>query len=134
MRKDIHIPKVEDIAVSIIKESSPDIGEHWNAYLLNLKDKKIEGVLITSKGYGIKDGERVKTSTMRHFKEVIKARDYMKIELISEDVLGLSNEFWVSFYLDGLMHDKKYVFVAETLSEENFVEIPILNKPGVMII
>jgi len=31
------------------------------------------------------------------------------------------------------MYDKKYVFVPESITEENFTHVPVLNKKGVMI-
>jgi hypothetical protein len=49
------------------------------------------------------------------------------------NLFGLNNEFWVSFYLDKQIYDKKYVFLPETIKEENFTLIPVLNKHGVMI-
>ena len=57
----------------------------------------------------------------------------MKIEPIMEDVFSLSNEYWVSFYIDKIIYDKKFIFLPETISSEYFTQIPILNKRGVMI-
>lgn len=31
------------------------------------------------------------------------------------------------------MYDKKYVFVPESVKEENFTLVPLINKRGVMI-
>ena len=49
------------------------------------------------------------------------------------DIFGLSNEYWVSFYLSKKMYDKKYIFLPESIKEENFSIVPVLNKRGVMI-
>ncbi len=105
----------------------------WNVYLLNFKQENIEGVLVTSKGYGIYNNEDVKTSILRHSLDVVKANDFKKIEPIVETVFGLNNEFWVSFFINNVMYDKKYVFLPETIKEENFILIPLLNKKGVII-
>ncbi|MEO8086267.1 MAG: hypothetical protein ABI763_05585, partial [Bacteroidota bacterium] len=102
-------------------------------YLVNLYDTRIEGVLVSSKGYGSRGGEDVKTSTLRHFIGTVESMDYAKIELIIKDVFGLTNEYWISFYLSKDMYDKKYVFLPESITEENFTMIPVLNKRGVMI-
>ena len=56
-----------------------------------------------------------------------------KIEPIMEEVFGLSNEYWVSFWVNDVMYDKKFVFVAESISERNMKEIPLLGEKGVMI-
>ena len=135
MKKDIVVPKVEDVAVAVISETNELGAEEWNAFLINLQDKPLTGVLVSSRGYGQNPstGEKVKTSTLRHFLDTIDAKSCLKIEPLLEDVLGLSNEYWVSFYQDSTMYDKKYVFVAESIKKDNFVQVPILEKQGVMI-
>lgn len=133
MKKDIIPPTVEDIAVAIVTEEN-ELGEkEWNVYLLNLKKEKIEGVLVTSKGYGSLDGEEVKTSTLRHFLDEVKAQSFVKIEPIVETVFGLNNEYWISFYINKVMYDKKYIFLAESITPTNLIMIPLINKRGVMI-
>ena len=57
----------------------------------------------------------------------------MPIEAIQEKVFGLNNEYWVSFYIKNDIFDKKYVFLPETIKEEFFTTVPILNRKGVMI-
>lgn len=133
MRKDIQTPIVEDIAIAIIKELNETGEVQWNVYLLNLKEAPIEGVLVSSRGYGVKNGVKVQTSTLRHFLDVVGAKSFVKIEPIMEELFALGNEFWVSFYQNKEMYDKKYVFVAETIKEENFTLVPLVNKRGVMI-
>jgi hypothetical protein len=88
---------------------------------------------VSSKGYGEVEGEQVKTSVLRHFFDEIPAGSFQKIEAIIEDVFKLSNEYWVSFYIGDLIHDKKFIFLPETINEENFTSIPLLGKRGVMI-
>ena len=133
MQKDIKPPVVEDIAIAIIREEN-ELGEiQWNVYLLNMKDAPIEGVLVSSRGYGVKNGEKVQTSTLRHFLDVVGPKSFAKVEPIMEELFALGNEFWVSFYQNKEMYDKKYVFVAETIKEENFTLVPLINKRGVMI-
>ena len=133
MKKDIIPPTVENIAVVVVREQNELEETEWNVYLLNLKQQDIGGVLVTSKGYGIYNNEEVKTSTLRHFLDVIKANDFKKIEPIVENVFGLNNEFWVSFFIGNVMYDKKYIFLPETIKEENFILIPVINKKGVII-
>ena len=107
MRKDIELPKVEGIAVAVIQEENNLKQAIWNVYLINLKQEPIEGVLVSSKGYGEKNGERVASSTLRHFLDVIPAQSFKKIEPLDEKLFGISNEFWVSYYLNKTMYDKK---------------------------
>ena len=70
---------------------------------------------------------------LRHLIGTVEAHNYAKIEPIMSNVFGLTNEYWVSFYLNKDMYDKKYIFLPETISEGNFTMIPFLNKKGVMI-
>ena len=133
MLKDIPKLVVENIVIAIVPEENEIAEEIWNVYLINLYDRKIEGVLVSSKGYGVRNGEEVKTSTLRHFIGKVESLDYAKIELIIKDVFGLSNEYWISFYLGKEIYDKKYIFLPESITEENFTMIPFLNKKGVMI-
>jgi hypothetical protein len=134
MLKDIPQLVVENIAVAVVQELDEETGEPiWNVYIINLYDKKIEGVLVSSHGYGNHEGRDVKTSTLRHFIGDIDPKDYAKIEPIMTNVFGLNNEYWVSFFLDREMYDKKYIFLPETITHENFTTIPVLNKRGVMI-
>jgi len=133
MKKDIAPPTVENIAVAVVKETNELNEEEWNVYLLNLKKEKIEGVLVSSHGYGNVNGEDVKTSTLRHFLDVVESKSFVKFEPIMETLFGLNNEYWVSFFIDNVMYDKKYIFLPETIKEENFILIPYINKKGVMI-
>jgi hypothetical protein len=133
MKKDIILPVVEDVGVAVVKEKNQEGGDEWNVYLINFKKEAIEGVLVTSTGYGELEGEARKTSTLRHFLDTINGLSYARIEPIQEEVFGLSNEFWVSFYLNKLMYDKQYIFLAESISETNCIQIPVINKRGVLI-
>ncbi|MBE7510583.1 MAG: hypothetical protein HS118_10355 [Bacteroidia bacterium] len=133
MLKDIPELKVENVAIAVVKETNSSGKDEWNAYILNLKEEELEGVLITSKGYGIREGENIKTSTLRHFIENIPAHSFIKIEPIIDNVLALNNEYWVSFYLNNNMYDRKYVFLPGVINEDYFTNIPLLNKRGVMI-
>jgi hypothetical protein len=133
MLKDIPKLVVENIVVAVVKEPNVEGEMVWNVYIVNLYDEKIEGVLISSKGYGNYEGRDVKTTVLRHMIGEIDPHDYAKIEPIMTNVFGLSNEYWVSFYFEKKMYDKKYIFLPESIKEENFTLIPVLNKRGVMI-
>ncbi|MBL4625826.1 MAG: hypothetical protein JKY42_11915 [Flavobacteriales bacterium] len=133
MKKDIIIPKVEDIVLAIVQEENDQKQMEWNVYLINLKPEEIYGVLVSSKGYGKKEGETVKTSMLRHFLDKIPANSFKKVEPIQEELFGLSNEYWLSFYYKSVMYDKKYIFLAESVQEKHLTIVPVINKRGVMI-
>lgn len=133
MKKDIPENLVEDISIAVVLESETPESKSWAVYLINQKDVFIETVLITSKGYGLKGGESVKTSILRHNIEKVEDKSFSKIELIDEEVFGLNNEYWVSYYIGKEIFDKKFIFLPESILESNFIKVPLVNKPGVMI-
>ncbi len=86
MIKDIPENIVKDIAIAIALEGENVESKTWYVYLINMTKGPIENVLITSKGYGEKDGEQVKTSTLRHMFPVVKDSGFALIEPIDEAV------------------------------------------------
>ncbi|SFC11045.1 hypothetical protein SAMN05421747_104208 [Parapedobacter composti] len=133
MKKDLPENIVRDIFIAVVLESESPAGKVWNVYLINDKTVTINNVMVSSKGYGVKDEKEVKTSVLRHFIGDIDPHDYARIEAIDEQVFGLTNEYWLSYYIDGTIYDKKYIFLPESIIDENLVKVPVLNKPGVLI-
>ena len=67
MRKDIHPPKVEGVAMAVVREPDEEGEEAWYVYVINQNEHPLENVLVSSRGYGEMEGEARKTSEMRHF-------------------------------------------------------------------
>jgi hypothetical protein len=133
MKKDLPENLVEDIFIAVVLENETPHAKSWGVYLINLKETAIETILVTSKGYGERNGEEVKTSVLRHMIPTLEAKSFAKIEMIDEEVFGLSNEYWLSYYLGRDIYDKKFIFLPESIVESNFIKIPLVNMPGVMI-
>lgn len=133
MKKDLPENVVSDISIAVVLESETPSEKYWTVYLVNEKDEEISNVMITSRGYGLKDNKEVTTSTLRHFWAEVSPQSSIKVEAIDVQVFGLTNEYWLSFYLDGTMYDKKYIFLPESIVDENLIRVPIVNKPGVLI-
>ena len=134
MKKELRGPKVENVAVAVI-ETMNEGEKAYYAYLLNLRDDIMEGIIVASTGYGqnLNTGEKIRTSTLRHSIEVLLPNEAAKIEPIMPEVFGLSNEYWVSFWVNEVMYDKRFVFPAESISSSNMTMINQLGKPGVII-
>ena len=132
MRKDIHIPKVEGVSMAVVRETEGAEAE-WGVYLINSKQVELKNVIVSSKGYGNLNDEEVKTSTLRHFFDEVKANSHQKVEKIMPDVFGLNNEYMLTFYIDGVIYDRKYIFVPDSVVEENLIQIPLIDRPGVLI-
>lgn len=132
MKEDIPFLPVENVMISVVQKPV-EVGEpEWFVYLINRNDRPINTVMITSKGYGKKDGEEQNTSTLRHVIPEVDAGEYALIEPIQPEVFHLNNEYWVSYYIDGQIYDKKFIFVPDTIKEENLIEIKELGLQGIL--
>ncbi len=132
MRKDINIPEVKNVTVAVAKKTNELNEEEWSVHLINKNDVDIENTLVTSKGYGQQNGEQQKTSTLRHFLETVEAQSTALIEPIQPDLFHLYNEYWVSYYIGRDIFDRKYVFVPESISEDNLIYIKELEMEGIL--
>ena len=133
MKKDLPENIVEDIAMTVVLMNDTPEASSWTVYIVNLKQELIENVLISSKGYGEKDGKLVKTSILRHSLGTIKPQSFAVVEAIDPEVFGLTNEYLLSYYINGNIYDKKFIFLPESIVDNNLIRIPLIDKPGVMI-
>jgi hypothetical protein len=134
MKKDINIPKVENVFLAAIQEWSDDFMDKvWNIYLINDSDFDLEGVMVVSKAFGTLDGEMKKTASLRHAFVKVKAVSTTKVEMVEKSVLALNNEFMVTYFIGSTLYDKKFIFKANAISEQFIEEVPILFVDGVMV-
>ena len=131
MMKDIPDLRVRDLAIAIVPRQDEE--GLWDVYIINFKDEPIGSVFVNSRGYGELEGEKIRTTTLRHFFEQINPLEMEQIEPIQAELFELTNEYWVSFMYNGDMYDKKYVFVKGSIDEMHFTTIPFLDRKGVMI-
>ena len=130
MKADLNIPEVTGVEIAVVQ-----VGEDkdlWDVILINRTDQLLENVIITSKGYGEVNGLEQKTSVLRHLIAKLPPESYAKIEPIKSDVFHLTNEYWVSYYMGELLHDKKYIFAPESIGEQNISDIPEFEMRGVL--
>ena len=132
MRKDIKVPEVKNVTLAITREVNTHNEAEWNVHLINRNNHAIENTLVASTGYGELNGEHQKTSTLRHFLETVPAKGTALIEPINAEIFHLNNEFWVSYYIDGKIYDKKFIFLPDTIKEENLIYIKELDMEGVL--
>jgi hypothetical protein len=134
MKKDIIIPTVENVFVAAVQEWSDDFMEKvWYIYLVNDSDFNLDGVMVVSKAFGTIDGEMKKTSLLRHAFVKIPSVSVVKVEMLEKSVTTLNNEFMVSFFIGNTLYDKKFIFKANSISEKNVEEVPILFVDGVIV-
>ncbi|MBW8242414.1 hypothetical protein K1F50_06340 [Muricauda oceani] len=129
MKKDIEIPVAKDVHVAVVHEWNDEfLSKDWNAYLINNRTDAIEMAIVVSKGF---DGEK-KTSTMRHGIGALGPRSFKKIELLQEEVLALNNEFFVTFFAENKLFEKRFLFPKHTISENLLTTIPVIDKDGIL--
>lgn len=132
MKKDIPFLPVQGVAITIAREATERDEYIWNVYLINQNSFPINDITIRSKGYGEKDGRQQATSTLRHHIGFLDQENFALIEPIDPEVFHLYNEYWISYFVNGQVFDKKYIFVPESIIEENLVMIPQLQLQGIL--
>ena len=138
MKQDISFEAVEGVAIAIVPDEPAAAGAEgtptWAVYLLNHNDFSLDTVLISSEGYGTQpDGEAVRTSTLRYHFPAVGPRSATLVELIDPAVFHLTNHYWVSYYRDNKIFDKKFVFVPDSLVAANFSRLDLLaGRRGVL--
>ncbi len=129
MRKDIQIPQSKDVHLAALKEWDKEFtGQVGNIYSGNDREDEISTVLVMSRG---KNEER-KTSTLRHALGNIQPKTMAKVEFITTEVLGFTNEYLLTFFAENKLFERKFIFEPNSISEENETEIPCIESEGVL--
>lgn len=132
MKRDINFLPVEGVQVVVARKPNELNDYDWQVYLINQNDVSISNVFVTSKGYGRVQEEITKTSTLRHFFVSLQPGEHQVVETIMPEVFHLNNEYWVSYFIDGQIYDKKFIFVPDSITEQHLVKIPALGLEGVL--
>lgn len=133
MKKDIIIPEVENVYIVAIKEWNEDFGEDsWYAYLLNNSTEKLEMAMVVSSASGTINNEERKTGSFRHAFNEVLPETAIKVELLENNVLQLNNHFMLTYFLDGKLYDKNFTFEANSITDENTIELHKVNRVGVI--
>lgn len=129
MKKDIEIPKVEDVHIVAVKEWDKDFtGQQWNIYIVNNRNDVISTILVLSRG----KSEDRKTSTLRHGLGDLNPHSSVKVELITEEVLGFTNEYLLTFFIENRLFERNFVFKPNTISDDLISEIPVMESDGIL--
>jgi hypothetical protein len=139
MKADINFPQVVGVTLAIVREplsedfGQPDLEYQWRVFIINQNDKDLHNIIIASKGYGTTaEGNKQETSVLRHLIEELPGQSAAPIEIISPEVFHLVNEYWVSYYIDRTVYDKKFLFMPDSIIEGNLQPLPFLDLPGVL--
>jgi hypothetical protein len=134
MKRDIIIPKVENVFLAAVQEWNDDFMDKvWNVYLINDSDFDLDSVMVVSRASGTIDGEMKKTSLLRHAFVKIPSVSVVKVEMVEKSVLALNNEFMVTYFIGNTLYDKKFIFRKNTINDHATEEVPILFVNGVIV-
>lgn len=132
MKRDIAFLPVEGVQVVIARQLNELHEYDWKVFLINRNNVPITNVFVTSKGYGFQDEVQQKTSTLRHYFTELKPGEHQGIETIMPDVFHLNNEYWVSYFIGNQVFDKKFIFVPDSITEDNLITIHELGLEGIL--
>ncbi len=131
MRKDIEFPEVKDIHIAAVKEwDEAFLNQSWNIYLINNSKLTMEVTIVVSRG---SKGDR-KTATLRHGLGIIEPKTFRKVEFIAEEVLPFKNEFLLTFFANGKLYDRTFMFETYSIKDGNLKTIPVLESEGVLAV
>jgi hypothetical protein len=132
MKKDIVIPEVMNVTIAAVREKNLLNQDEWRIHLINNNAFPIENTIVASKGYGENEGEPQRTSTLRHFLETVPANSTAVVESIDPKIFHLNNEYWVSYYVGNQIYDRRFIFVPDSICENNLIFIKELEMEGVL--
>ncbi|MBL7873301.1 MAG: hypothetical protein JNM78_16905 [Cyclobacteriaceae bacterium] len=132
MKKDILIPEVMNVTVAVAREKNLLNQDEWRVHLINNNEFPLENTIVASKGYGENAGEPQRTSTLRHFLETVPANTTAVVESIDPKIFHLNNEYWVSYYIGNQIYDRRFIFVPDSICENNLIFIKELEMEGVL--
>jgi hypothetical protein len=135
MREELKGPTVENVSIALVEIPLENNEKEYIVYLLNLRDDIMEGIIVASTGFGVntKTGEEVKTSTLRRGIELMLPNEAARIEPIMPDLFDLTNEYWVSFWVNDVMYDKRFQFIPGSIKQEDFKLIELLGHKGMLL-
>lgn len=129
MKKDITIPKVKGVEVAAILEFDQKTKtELWTVYLINQNSFDLETVLVVSEGQLAEQ----KTSLLRKKIDRLPRQSYAKIEFLQDDILNFENSFKVTYFSEGKLYHKDFIFRPKSISKKNTTRLKLIDKQGVL--
>ena len=131
MKEDITFPEVSGVMIAIARKA---VNEqfHWHAYIINTNDYEINNLLIVSKGYSASENPKQNTSILHHSIALLESNCYAVIEPVDPMVFKLFNEFWISYYYNNQMFDKKFVFTPGSIDKNHLAYIEAIELKGIL--
>lgn len=133
MKKDIEQQAVEGVLIGIVPSSNDQGQRIWGVNIINTKNIPIENVIVNASGEGVGKAKGEKTAVARYFLNVVPAYSAQQFEILMQDTLHIQHKFWVSYYEDRTIFDKKFIVEPGMISEDELVMVPVIDFPGIVI-
>ena len=134
MKKDILIPEVKNVYVAAVLMTDDTGDQQWWIHLINDSSSPLENVMIQSRGYSNLDTKSgVKTATLRKVIKVLPAKSAAKLEPIMPEVFHLFNEYWVTFFEENTLKDRKFIIGPYTIEAAIKEDLPVLRDKGILV-
>jgi len=134
MKKDILIPEVKNVFVAAVLITDDTGDQQWWIHLINDNTSPLENIMIQSRGYSNLDTKSgVKTATLRKVIKVLPAKSAAKLEPIIPEVFHLFNEYWVTFFEENTLKDRKFIFGPHTIEAVFKEDLPVLKDKGILV-
>ena len=134
MKKDILIPEVKNVYVAAVLMTNDTGDQQWWIHLINDSTSPLENVMIQSRGYSDLDtNSGQKTATLRKVIQVLPAKSATKLEPIMPEVFHLFNEYWVTFFQEDTLKDRKFIFGPHTIEDAIKEDLPVLKDKGILV-
>lgn len=134
MKKDILIPEVKNVYLAAVLMTNDTGDQQWWIHLINDSTSPLENVMIQSRGYSDLDTKSgVKTATLRKVINLLPAKSAAKLEPIMPEVFHLFNEYWVTFFEDNTLKDRKFIFGPYTIEAAIKEDLPVLKDKGILV-
>lgn len=131
MKKDIEIPQANGVGVAIALEQNLETGnEEWFAHLINRRAADIEMIVIVSQGFN----ETQTTSLFRRRIDKLAAGQSTKFELMQPEVFALDNRFQLTFFENGKLYDREFLFERNIINKDVIATIPEIGHKGLLAI
>lgn len=135
MLKDIKFFVGYDVGLGITPEDKGLPSEWWRVHIINLnREKKLLWVLVSAKAEGFLNESYKRTGTLRYCIECLHPATYVKLDTITPQVKMLNNEYFISYWKDDTLYERKLVIPAGFLCSDMMVSrIPVMECSGVFV-
>jgi hypothetical protein len=127
MKKDINIEEVTGVYIAFLPNR-----DNWSVYVINNRKEPIETVMVNASGEGKLQGKEKQTATLRFLLNDIPPESVKPFELLMPDSLKISHRYWVSYYINNQIFDKKFIYTPE-MYENDLDDLPMFGSPGILL-